>query len=135
MNLPQTFTGEIVRGFGRGHKMLGFATANLSTGSWTVEVPEDAYGVYDGLVRIRGEPPRIGVVSVGKNTTFDALHPTFEVHILDFDEDIYGVHMEVELITFLRPMIQFKSIDDLIQQISTDCGHAREHIAPLLNRE
>ena len=135
MNLPQTFTGEIIHGFGRGHKMLGFATANVSGVSWHVDVPEAAYGVYDGLVRIRGEPPRIGVVSVGKNETFDAMHPTFEVHILDFDEDIYGVTIEVELRTYLRPMIQFKSIDELIQQIAADCKQAREHITRILNEK
>ena len=135
MELPQKFAGTIIRGFGRGHKQVGFATANISTETWTLEIGEESYGVYDGLVYIRGEPARIGVVSIGKNHTFDAQHPTFEVHILDFDEDIYGIEMQVELRTFLRSMMPFKSVEELTKQISLDCEKAREHIQPLLEKK
>ena len=135
MNLPKTFEGEIIHGFGRGHKTVGFATANVSTANWDVKLTESDFGVYCGLVYIRGEKARIGVVSVGKNLTFNGSKPTFEVHILDFDEDIYGVLMKVDLRKLLRPMIKFNSLDELIAQITTDSQKARELMTPLLNEQ
>jgi FAD synthase len=132
MELPKRFSGEIIRGFGRGHRTLGFATANLTPQSWAINIADDGYGVYAGLVRIRGEPARIGVVSVGRNFTFDAKSPTFEVHILDFDEDIYGVTMDVDLRTRIRSMMPFKDLDSLKAQITADTATAREAITPLL---
>jgi FAD synthase len=133
MELPQQFSGEIVHGFGRGHRVSGFATANIAPQSWAVDVNEDSYGVYAGMVRIRGEPPRIGVISIGKNLTFVAKHPTFEVHILDFDEDIYGVIMNVDIRFRIRPMVLFESFEALKAQIAADAETARQLVQPLLN--
>lgn len=134
MELPKIFEGEIIHGFGRGHKTVGFATANVSTENWDIQLKESDFGVYCGLVYIRGEKARIGVVSVGKNLTFNEAKPTFEVHILDFDEDIYGVIMKVDLKKCLRPMIKFNSLDELIAQITSDSQKARELMTPLLEK-
>lgn len=133
MKLPQTFVGIVIHGFGRGHKTVGFATANLDTKSWNDDITEDDFGVYCGLVYIRGEAARIGLVSIGKNPTFGDLHPTFEVHILDFDEDIYDVEMTVDLREFLRPMVTFKSIDELKKQIHNDCVDGRKSMQELID--
>lgn len=132
MNLPKTFKGEIIHGFGRGHKTVGFATANISTANWEYQLSESDFGVYCGLVYIRGEKARIGVVSVGLNLTFNQEKPTFEVHILDFDEDIYGVIMTIDLRELIRPMMKFASFKELSQQISADSNKARELMTPLL---
>ena len=134
MQLPRVFEGEVIHGFGRGHKTVGFATANLCTDNWSPPLTDADFGVYSGLVYMRGEKARIGVVSVGKNPTFDDNHPTFEVHILDFDEDIYGVVLKVELKEHLRPMMKFGSVDELTAQIATDSNNAREHMTPLLEK-
>lgn len=134
MQLPRKFEGEIVHGFGRGHKTIGFATANMCMDKWTEPLTENDFGVYSGLVWIRGEPARVGVVSIGKNPTFETVVPTFEVHILDFDEDIYGVVMTVELRELLRPMMKFKSFQDLSAQINADSQKARETMTPLLTK-
>jgi FAD synthase len=125
MELPQTFTGTVVHGFGRGHRMLGFATANLSPHTWTIETTEEDFGVYGGIVFIPDEPPRIGVVSIGKNLTFQVKAPTFEVHILDFDADIYDVAISVDLHVRLRSMVPFTSVEKLKQQIASDIVAAR----------
>ncbi|KAK8846102.1 riboflavin kinase [Tritrichomonas musculus] len=135
MNLPRTFEGEIIHGFGRGHKQVGFATANISTEKWDFELKDSDFGVYCGLVYIRGEKARIGVVSVGINYTFNEAKPTFEVHILDFDEDIYGVIMKVELLELIRPMLKFNSLNELIAQITADSQKARELMTPLLDKQ
>jgi FAD synthase len=132
MDLPQCFTGKIVHGFGRGHKTVGFATANLSIESWSVEIGEEGYGVYAGIVTFLGEPTRIGVISIGKNFTFGVKTPTFEVHILDFDREVYGHIMDVDVRVRIRSMMSFSSVQELKQQIATDCQTARKVIAPLL---
>jgi FAD synthase len=135
MGIAQQFSGEIVHGFGRGHREFGFATANISPRSWAVDVEEDSYGVYAGVVRIRGEPPRVGVISLGKNLTFVAEHPTFEVHILDFDDDIYGETMTVDIRFQIRPMVLFDSFEALKAQIAADAETARRLVLPLLTSE
>ncbi|OHS93960.1 Riboflavin kinase [Tritrichomonas foetus] len=120
--------------------MLGFATANLSTDSWTVDVTEDDYGVYCGLVEVRVDEkdnfnekmPKACVVSIGKNPTFGAKFPAFEVHILEFDGDIYGEEMRVQLFEKMRPMIQFKSIDQLKEQITSDAKSAKTKMQNVL---
>lgn len=126
MKLPKAFSGKVVRGFGRGSKLLGFATANLDETSWDLKLTENDYGVYSGWVTLRKEPKRMCVLSIGKAQTFDVEKPTFEVHILDFDEDIYGVKLDVEIVHFLRPMKTFNSAQDLKNQITSDTKKARE---------
>ena len=127
LKLPKTISGIVVHGKGRGSKKLGFATANLSYESWDVAVQKNDFGVYAGIVNLNNEKPRIGIISIGENPTFnDLLHPTFEVHILDFDRDIYGEILEVTLTNYLRPMTTFSSINDLINAISTDAINARK---------
>jgi FAD synthase len=132
MELPQGFTGEVVHGFGRGHKTVGFATANLSIESWSVEIGEEGFGVYAGIVTFPEEPPRIGVISIGKSQTFSVETPTFEVHILDFDNDIYGQIMNVDVRVRIRSMMSFSSVPELKRQIVVDCHTARAAIDPLL---
>jgi riboflavin kinase/FMN adenylyltransferase len=78
-----------------------------------LDLSENDYGVYAGFVFIPNDPPRLGVVSIGKNFTFQVPMPTFEVHILDFDADIYGVMLRVELQIHLRSMVPFTSIEQL----------------------
>ena len=127
LELPQVFSGTVVHGKGRGHKELGFPTANLSSESWTVKLTKNDFGVYAGIVNVLDEKPRIGIISIGENPTFnDMTHPTFEVHILDFDADIYGEIMKVTITNYLRPMISFKSLQDLINAITNDGLQARQ---------
>jgi riboflavin kinase/FMN adenylyltransferase len=125
MQLPQTFTGTVVHGAGLGHRTLGFPTANLNSNSWNLDLSENDYGVYAGFVFIPNDPPRLGVVSIAKNFTFQVPMPTFEVHILDFDADIYGKMLRVELQIHLRSMVPFTSIEQLKAQITSDIESAR----------
>lgn len=135
MKLPQVFTGIVVHGYGRGHKTVGFATANLDTKSWTEDTTEADFGVYCGIVHLNGHDPLIGIVSIGKNPTFGEIKPTFEVHILGFDQDIYGVEMVVDLKQHMRPMIAFKSVDQLKEQIGKDAATAKKEMEILMKSE
>ncbi|EAX86882.1 Riboflavin kinase / FAD synthetase family protein [Trichomonas vaginalis G3] len=133
MKLPKQFSGEVIHGFGRGSTKLGFPTANIDPKSWDEKVNPNEYGVYCGLVRVRHDPNRFCVFSIGKNPTFQTEEPTFEVHILDFNDDIYGEIITVEVLAYIRPMITFNSIGDLIKQITTDCQTARDTLSQMIN--
>lgn len=120
MELPQTFTGKVVKGFGRGSKMLGYATANLDGVVFDFNFSEDFYGVYCGTCKIEDGELMNCFLSIGKNLTFDVPYPTFEVHIFDFDEDIYDKTITVNVIYHIRPMVQFHSVQELIDQLARD---------------
>lgn len=112
--------GIVQRGFQRGRE-FGFATANVALGDY---VPP-RLGVYAVRVAIEG---RLfdGVASVGVNPTVGTLPaPLLEAHIFDFDADIYGKSIEVELIAFLRDEAKFETAEILARQIAEDAGAAR----------
>ena len=67
-----------------------------------------------------------GVANIGYSPTFDDFEFTVEVHILDFDEDIYGDKIRVNFIRRIRDEIKFSSITALIDQIEKDIQLARE---------
>ena len=135
MEVPHTFSGPVIRGFGRGSKQLGFPTANIDPSTWDIKIKENEYGVYCGFCSLRNDPKRYCVFSIGKNFTFGEVKPTFEVHILDFDEDIYGVNITVDVLHYIRPMISFKSVQELIAQITQDCQTTREYLDKLKEEE
>jgi riboflavin kinase/FMN adenylyltransferase len=114
--------GIVIEGAKRG-RQLGYPTANLDT------KPENLpkIGVYAVMVNIKGRDTwHMGAASVGYNPTFGLKVPQFEVHILDFDEDIYGETLQVECKHYLRDELKFDGLDALIEQIEADCTKARE---------
>jgi riboflavin kinase/FMN adenylyltransferase len=115
--------GEIVYGDQRG-RSLGFPTANLEI--WKKRaIPKN--GVYAGLAKIQKDIMP-AVVNVGYRPTFNAEHdhPRVEVHILDFEKDIYGCELEVSFIHRLRDEQRFQSANALISQVQNDIHSARK---------
>lgn len=108
--------GKIVHGKQNGRK-IGFPTANFDISPEKI-LPSD--GVYYG--KING---RDAVINIGKNPTFNAGKRTFEVHIPDFDGDLYGSVLTAEIIRKIRGEISFKSVDELKKQIENDICAAR----------
>lgn len=118
---PHVLNGLVVRGQEIG-RMLGFPTANLAL-STELRPP---LGVYAVRVMHEGRSWR-GVANHGVRPTVDASgSATFEVHVLDFTGDLYGQHLEVELVERLRAERAFRSRDELVEQIARDSEHARE---------
>jgi riboflavin kinase / FMN adenylyltransferase len=106
-------------------RSLGFPTANLYL-PHDSDLPAD--GVYGGFARLLGRSPRLlgaAAISVGTNPTFGQHVRRLEAHILDFDEDIYGELLEVELHFYIRGMLVFASVDDLITTMSDDVARCR----------
>lgn len=120
---PYSLTSSVVHGKQLGRK-LGFPTANLVFPEGKL-IPK--YGVYATLVKIEGfEKTFIGVSNIGKNPTVnDKGNITCETYILDFDRDIYGKEICIELCKMLRPEKKFSSLDELTLAISQSADRAR----------
>tara|TARA_Y200000002_G_scaffold348323_1_gene324183 strand:- start:4898 stop:5791 length:894 start_codon:yes stop_codon:yes gene_type:complete len=108
--------GTVMHGNRMGHQ-IGFPTANISI-DINLVVPK--FGVYEVVV-IKDDKTYKGVMNIGnKPTVSDDINLSYEVHILDFDEDIYESVLEVELLSFIREEIKFDNIDQLKTQIALD---------------
>lgn len=112
--------GRVVHGHHRG-RSLGFPTANLAVGR--LALPAD--GVY-AVRTVLGDERFDGVANIGRNPTFGDNARTLEVHLLDFDRDIYGRRLEVEFIRRLRGEVKFNGVAELVAQITRDAAAARE---------
>jgi riboflavin kinase/FMN adenylyltransferase len=121
---PYGVVGRVVRGKGRGAKLLGVPTANLR--------PENellpASGIYAVRVR-RGAETFSGVANIGTCPTFDNQDLSLEVHLLEFQGDLYGENLEVHFVTRLREERRFPSIEALAAQIRADIHQARQALA------
>lgn len=120
---PFSLRGEVAKGVGRG-RSLGIATANLSMHE---EQAFPGRGVYACYARA-GNARRAAVANVGLRPTFsDGLPtPVVEVHLLDWDGDLYGRSVEVEFVARLREERKFENPEDLVRQIRLDIESARE---------
>ncbi len=108
--------GNVIIGHGVGHT-INLPTANLAFKNPNIKLKE---GVYAVKVYI-DDLEYYGMMNVGYNRSFNQYHNlSYEVHILDFNEDIYGKEITVEFDKFLREEIIFNSIDDFKKQIEID---------------
>jgi riboflavin kinase/FMN adenylyltransferase len=119
-------TGRVVDGQKLGKK-LGFPTANVNlnrraspvAGIFAVRVAGlVATNEHDGLLD--------GVASVGTRPTIDGIEPLLEVHIFDFDRDIYGEYIQVEFVAKLRDEVKFPDLESLTEQMHIDAAQARQ---------
>ncbi len=116
-------TGVVVKGDGRG-KTLGFPTANIA--SKHAIVPSD--GVY--AVRLSARDKCYdGVANIGLRPTFAKKELAIEVHVFDFDEDLYGEEISIYFIKKIREERKFENIEALIGQINSDIKAAKEILA------
>ncbi|MFF0727285.1 bifunctional riboflavin kinase/FAD synthetase [Streptomyces sp. NPDC004134] len=119
---PHRVEGVVVRGAQRGRE-LGFPTANLETLPHTA-IPAD--GVYAGWLEAAGE--RLpAAISVGTNPQFDGTERTVEAYALDRDDlDLYGLHVAVDFLAFVRGQERFETVEDLKDQMRRDVDACRE---------
>lgn len=117
---PYNLAGGVIPGSHRGVG-LGFPTANIQPDKELVP-PSGVYAVH---VLLEGKC-RHGVLSIGFNPTFADQKLSIEVHIFDFNENIYGKPLDVLFIERLREEIRFSSPGELIAQIDRDIARIRE---------
>ncbi len=113
--------GKVETGRDRGGKLLGFPTANIKL--YDELAPKT--GVYAVAVESREQQYK-GVANIGYSPTFDDHEYTVEVHILDFNDNIYGENIRVNFIERLRDEKKFSGIPELSEQIRKDIIRARE---------
>ncbi len=114
----ESFTGRVVSGKQLG-RTIGFPTANIETDA---AIPR---GVYAVAATAAGKRWR-AIMNVGAHPTAPEGAPTVEVHLLDFEGDLYGQEMRVDVICFLREERKFESLDALRRQLERDKARARE---------
>ncbi|ABS62264.1 riboflavin biosynthesis protein RibF [Parvibaculum lavamentivorans DS-1] len=122
-----TVETHIQQGDQRG-RTIGFPTANLPLGDHV----QPALGVYAVKVEIEDGPHKgtyNGVANFGRRPTFDKQDVLLEVHIFDFDGDLYGVHAAISFIEYLRPEQKFDGLESLKAQIAKDSEKARTLLA------
>ncbi|MCX4532254.1 bifunctional riboflavin kinase/FAD synthetase [Streptomyces sp. NBC_00841] len=122
---PHRVEGIVVRGAQRG-RALGFPTANVETLPHTA-IPAD--GVYAGWLNVDDEAMP-AAISVGTNPQFDGTERTVEAYAIDrVGLDLYGLHVSVDFLAYVRGMQKFDSIDDLLVAMAADVKRAGELIA------
>ncbi len=117
--------GTVRVGKQRGGKVIGFPTANLKFNEEDL-VPK--HGVYVTQVFCEGRHYG-GILNIGYNPTFGEEQLVAETHIFDFDEDIYGKPIKVNLLKFLRSEEKFSGPKDLAEQIAKDVLVAKNILA------
>lgn len=115
-------TGEVVRGNQVG-RTIDFPTANFKVNKDFAKILP---GVYVVRVIVDGKK-YLGIANLGFNPSFNLSESmSFETHIFDFNDDIYGMHIDVELVEYLRGEIKFDSKEDFLHQIEKDKVQARK---------
>jgi riboflavin kinase / FMN adenylyltransferase len=113
--------GHVVRGDGRG-RALGIPTANLHVADPHKLLPcEGIYAVTVGDLK--------GVLHLGPRPTFDGAKPTIEVHLFDFNADIYNHTITVEVRHRVRDVVRFDSVDELVAAMHEDVRRAKEMLS------
>jgi riboflavin kinase / FMN adenylyltransferase len=118
---PPEVEGVVVHGDHRG-RLLGFPTANLQTPAGVL-VPK--LGIYAGATL-----GHTAAISIGTNPTYGGTERRAEAHLLDFDADLYGQRLVVELWERLRDEVRFGSESELVDAIAADCARARVSVRP-----
>ena len=119
--------GPVVGGEQRG-RTLGYPTANMSIEG----LHPPRFGVYAVRVDVLDGPHEgsyEGAASLGVRPQYDGPEPNLETFLFDFSGDLYGAHLSVGLVDFLRPEGTFASVEAFIAQMDADCARARTILA------
>ena len=118
---PYALAGKVIHGHGRGSRKLGFPTANLKPSG--ILFPKS--GIYAVWAMHEGRRYE-GVANLGWNPTFQDQKFSIEIHILNFNRDIYGENLQVEFVQRLRDEVTFRGAEELIDQIKRDIAQAEK---------
>lgn len=120
---PYRIRGMVTHGASRGAK-IGFPTANIDAIDTLLPAP----GVYAGTARVN-ERPYAAAINLGPNPTFGENVLKVEVHLIDFQDALYGEPLEVDFLKRLRDVVRFESVEELKAQLARDVESARRTAA------
>lgn len=118
---PFGFNGRVIHGQKLG-RTIGFPTLNLNPKR--IQMP--VQGVFAVTVNGIADKPWPGIANIGLRPTVNGGRPSIEVHLFDWNKDLYGRHIDVTLRQFIRPEMKFNGLDELKAQIRQDAQQARE---------
>ncbi len=122
--------GTVIKGVSRG-RILGFPTANIEVENKNKLIPKN--GVYVVKALVEGEVV-YGVMNVGLRPTFaDTLSVVIEVHLFDFNKDVYGKIVKIDLLKRIRDEKRFNNKEELIYQIGKDKKEAIQFVGRMIN--
>lgn len=121
---PFEIEGRVVEGEHRG-RMIGFPTANLRLGDY-VRPATGVYAIRAGVESGDTTQWFDGVANLGHRPTFDGRELLLEAHLFDFDGDLYGQHLRVAMVDYLRAEKKFDGLESLKTQIADDGARARK---------
>ena len=116
--------GEVVHGEKRGRE-LGYPTANMSVAG--LHLPK--FGVYAVFADVLTGPQQgsyRGAASLGVRPMFGQNQPNLETYLFDFNADLYGQHLSIAFVDYLRPEMKFDGLPGLLAQMANDCARARD---------
>jgi riboflavin kinase/FMN adenylyltransferase len=123
---PFAIEGVVVHGDQLG-RTIGFPTANISLEDYV----RPAFGIYAARTRLADGREVPGVGYIGRRpTVVDGVDERLEVHLFDFDEDLYGQTLEVELTDLVRGDRKFDTLDAMVAQMQLDAAQARHLLMP-----
>ncbi|XP_010686287.1 bifunctional riboflavin kinase/FMN phosphatase isoform X1 [Beta vulgaris subsp. vulgaris] len=118
---PWHIGGPVIKGFGRGSKVLGIPTANLSTEGFSNLLSEYPSGVYFGWAGVSKQGIYKMVMSIGWNPYFNNPEKTIEPWLLhEFEDDFYGEELRLVVVGYIRPEANFPSLESLVAKIHED---------------
>ena len=119
LSKPYRLSGTVIHGEHRG-RTLGFPTANL--GEIRTTVPKA--GIYVTCAWVDGTE-YLAATHIGTNPTFDETASKIEIFLLDFDGDLYGKTLHVDFLDYLREVVRFGNVDELLRQMEQDVAMIR----------
>jgi len=121
---PYRMSGKVVKGEKVG-RSLGYPTANVDLRRRQSAV----MGIFAVRVHGLGAAAHDAVASVGTRPTFNGTKPLLEVHIFDFDQNIYGHYIHVDFVARLRGQVKYDQVDELVAQMHRDADNAKSILA------
>jgi riboflavin kinase/FMN adenylyltransferase len=122
LSAPYRIRGMVTHGAGRGAK-IGFPTANLSA----VDTLLPAHGVYAGRTIVDGTAYP-AAINLGPSPTFSDAMARVEVHLIGYDQTLYGQPLEVDFLARLRDIRPFASAEALVEQLRSDVEQAKQTV-------
>jgi riboflavin kinase/FMN adenylyltransferase len=117
-------SGRVVHGQKKGREM-GFATANIDLH----RLASPLHGIFASEVRGLGARPLPAISYIGYRPIVNGTKAVLEVHLFDFDEDVYGRYLQVDFVEKIRDDLPFTDFEALSRQIALDCAAARRALA------
>ena len=121
--------GEVIHGEKRGRD-LGYPTANMSVAG--LHLPKfGVYAVFADVLTGAQAGSYTGAASLGVRPMFGVNQPNLETYLFDFKGDLYGQHLSIAFVEYLRPEMKFDGLPGLLAQMAADCAQARQILQAL----